>query len=630
MVENLRYKIVENWVCKKVENVMMCKMVENPLCKMVENPRCKTVENRMMCRLGSKAETRATEEEIQRLTQGEASPRGHKTQTGESRIETSQPKVLLTMKAATRIGTWNVRTMFETGKAAQVAREMRRYNIQLLGICESRWNGTGTNLIKDYDSKIPLQRKRRTVIQCYPPTNTADEETKEDFYTKLQAAVDKAPRRDMKILMGDMNAKIGSDNYGKEFIMGTQALGNMNENGELFTDFCAFNDLVIGGSAYQHKNIHKETWISPDGKTKNQIDFITISRKWRRSFLDTRSRRGADVASDHHLVQGTIKVKLKAFKDNCDRPHIKFNTQRLQEKGTRDTFSITLKNRFEVLNNVCQVTPLEEHWNSIKDNWKDTCEEILEKREKQDKEWLSRDTWKLVEERKLLKQQVMSCEEEQKKQELKDRHTILYNEVKKSARRDKRHFYNKLATEAEEAAEKRDVSTMYKITRTLAGKRPPQTKPVKDKEGNAITKEEDQRKRWAELFRELLNRPTLETTPNIPPADSELAVITAPPTRAETIKALKKLKSGKAAGPDGIPPEALKADIKTSADMLLPLLQKIWSERKVPADWKKGHLVKLPKKGDLGQCKNWRGIMLLSVPSKILTRIILERLKDAI
>ena len=64
--------------------------------------------------------------------------------------------------------------------------------------------------------------------------------------------------------------------------------------------------------------------------------------------------------------------------------------------------------------------------------------------------------------------------------------------------------------------------------------------------------------------------------------------------------------------------------------MLHPLLQKIWTEMKVPADWKKGHLVKLPKKGDLGLCKNWRGIMLLSVPSKVLTRIILERLKDAI
>ena len=164
----------------------------------------------------------------------------------------------------------------------------------------------------------------------------------------------------------------------------------------------------------------------------------------------------------------------------------------------------------------------------------------------------------------------------------------------------------------------------------MSGKKNNLTKPVKNHEGKPITTESDQRKRWAEHFEDLLNRPAPVTTPEIPPADSVLKVNTNPPTKSEITKALKLLKNGKAAGPDGIPPEALKTDAKTTTDMLHPLLQKIWTEMKVPADWKKGHLVKLPKKGDLGLCKNWRGIMLLSVPSKVLTRIILERLKDAI
>ncbi|RUS87436.1 hypothetical protein EGW08_004811 [Elysia chlorotica] len=87
---------------------------------------------------------------------------------------------------------------------------------------------------------------------------------------------------------------------------------------------------------------------------------------------------------------------------------------------------------------------------------------------------------------------------------------------------------------------------------------------------------------------------------------------------------------GKAAGPDGIPPEALKANIQTSTEMLHPLLNKIWEQECVPEDWKKGYLVKLPKKGDLSSCNNWRGIMLLSIPGKVLTRIMLERLKTAL
>ena len=95
------------------------------------------------------------------------------------------------------------------------------------------------------------------------------------------------------------------------------------------------------------------------------------------------------------------------------------------------------------------------------------------------------------------------------------------------------------------------------------------------------------------------------------------------------MKAIKSLKYCKAAGPDGIPPEALKADVQTSTDILHPLLVKIWETEAVPEDWKKleGLLVKLPKKGGVLLYNDWRGIMLLSTPEKVLSRIILERLK---
>ena len=57
---------------------------------------------------------------------------------------------------------------------------------------------------------------------------------------------------------------------------------------------------------------------------------------------------------------------------------------------------------------------------------------------------------------------------------------------------------------------------------------------------------------------------------------------------------------------------------------------KIWQQEQVPANWKLGYLIKLPKKGDLIQCSNWRGITLLSTLSKVLARVVLERLKDAV
>ena len=72
---------------------------------------------------------------------------------------------------------------------------------------------------------------------------------------------------------------------------------------------------------------------------------------------------------------------------------------------------------------------------------------------------------------------------------------------------------------------------------------------------------------------------------------------TNPPTKAEVSKAIKSLKSSKAAGPDGIPPEALKGDVQASTEMIHPLLMKIWESEQIPEEWKKGYLVKLPKKG---------------------------------
>ena len=483
-------------------------------------------------------ETEATTiEETQRLTREDSSTRGPMTQVGESPREASRPTNLLTMKAIAKVATWNVRTMYETGKSAQIAKEMRRYNIQLLGICESRWNGSGEPTLstgekvlfsgheeEDHEHTLGValmispkmisaliewepispriltarfnsKGRKVTIVQCYAPTNTAKIEAKENFYQQLQDTFDRLPKRDIKILMGDLNAKIGSDNSGRELIMGTHALGEMNENGELFSDFCACNDLVIGGSLFQHKDIHKVTWVSPDGITENQIDHITIARKWRRSLLDTRAKRGADVASDHNLVLSTIRVKLRAFRDTCDRPHAKFNTLRLKEKDVREEFSITLKNKFEALSHLTQETPLEEHWSTLREVWNHTCSNTLKKKDRQDKEWLSNDTWKLIEERRCLKQQIINCQNEDQKQELRTMHSLVNKKVKKSARRDKRQFHDDLATEAETAAERRDIDTLYKITRTLSGKKNNLTKPVKNHEGKPITTESDQRKR---------------------------------------------------------------------------------------------------------------------------------------
>ena len=86
----------------------------------------------------------------------------------------------------------------------------------------------------------------------------------------------------------------------------------MNNNGLRLVEFCAENDMVIGGTLFQHETIHKYTWTSPDGNIHNQIDHVLINGKWRKSLLDVRAFRGADLGSDHELVIAKIQLKLAA------------------------------------------------------------------------------------------------------------------------------------------------------------------------------------------------------------------------------------------------------------------------------------------------------------------------------
>ncbi|VDO86230.1 unnamed protein product [Schistosoma curassoni] len=169
---------------------------------------------------------------------------------------------------------------------------------------------------------------------------------------------------------------------------------------------------------------------------------------------------------------------------------------------------------------------------------------------------------------------------------------------------------------------------LYDTTKKLSGNHRKPERPVKSKEGNVITNIEEQRNRCVEHFKELLNPPAPLNSPNIEAAPTDLPINVGPPTIEEISMAIRQIKSGKAAGPDNIPAEALKADVAVIARILHILFNKIRDEQQVPTDWKEGLLVKIPKKGDLNNCDNYRGIILLSIPGKVFNRVLLNKMKD--
>lgn len=110
------------------------------------------------------------------------------------------------------------------------------------------------------------------------------------FYERFEETIRKCSLEDVIILMGDINAKV-ERNTSYEGIMGKHGLGTINENGEMFANISAENNLAISGTIFPHKPCHLATLVSPDKRTKNQIDHICIARRFRRSLQDVRVKR---------------------------------------------------------------------------------------------------------------------------------------------------------------------------------------------------------------------------------------------------------------------------------------------------------------------------------------------------
>ena len=588
---------------------------------------------------------------------------GSQTHTGAAGLRQS----LMNPKEFVNVGFWNVRTMFQTSKAAQVAKEFREYRLNILGISECRWEGygkikltTGETILysgkeEGHESGVAMmldslaekclldwepvsdriirarfdsRYAKMTIVQCYAPTNNAEEEVKERFYEQLQGVISKVGEHEVLIVGGDLNAKVGADDRRREMCMGKFGMGEMNENGLLFSDFCMENSLVIGGTHFQHRDVHKYTWESPDGRTRNQIDHVTINRKWMASLKDVRTRRGADVNSDHVLVVARLKLSLRGVKRTVDRR--KLSVEKLKENGVKEQFYTKIYNRFEVLQDR-DVEDVEEFWKEYRDALKETAEEVIGYKKGKREEWISEDSWEKMKERKELRKRVNEHEDQpQLKENLMEEYKEKEKEVKRSVREDKRRFVEKKAMEAESAARVGDSRTLFQISKTLGKKSSGgATGPVKDKDGTVLTTEKEQQERWAEHFRGVLNRASPTEVPVIEPGE-ELEIGTGVFSEAEVKVAVEMMKNNKAAGSDGIPAEIYKVGLDENVKILQKLFERIWSDEKVPTEWLKGNIAKIPKKGDKTVCDNWRGVTLLNVASKIFTRCIFQRISGAV
>ena len=212
-----------------------------------------------------------------------------------------------------------------------------------------------------------------------------------------------------------------------------------------------------------------------------------------------------------------------------------------------------------------------------------------------------------------------STEDVQSAENSKIEYRRLDKLVKKSCKRDKNAWLEEKIKEADEAAQKNDSKTLYRIIKDLTGTQSNSNVPIQDKNGRTLATEEEKNKRWVEHFQEVLNQPEPPSTFDFTNLIGRplLKVILGKITKKEVRKAIKALKKNKTAGIDQIFAELLKRISETIVTWLTYLFNLVWEQESVPENWTKGVVVKLSKNGNLANCNNWRGITFLSVPGKV-------------
>jgi hypothetical protein len=117
-------------------------------------------------------------------------------------------------------------------------------------------------------------------------------------------------------VLGDANVKLGKEDIYK-VVSGKHTLHELsNTNGEMLLEFAIGNNLTVMSTQFQHKRIHKGTWLVPDQMTLNQIDHILINSKKKDLIEDVRSLRGLNIDSDRYLLKIIIsQTSKKIYKE---------------------------------------------------------------------------------------------------------------------------------------------------------------------------------------------------------------------------------------------------------------------------------------------------------------------------
>ena len=572
---------------------------------------------------------------------------------------------------------WNVRTLMESKRSAArpsaiVSRELARSDIDIAALSETRilgdsefkeplggytfylkgkpkgdkcYHGVGfairSKLVKNLDGRVPLGINERLmtmslplknstlfIISAYAPTLGQSDEVKEQFYTTLSDVIKSVPSSHKLLLLGDFNARVGTDYDSWENVIGKHGLGRENSNGTLLLSLCSQHNLIITNTIFQQANRHKTTWMHPGTKEWHMIDYAITRQRDVRDVHHTRAMCGSCTWSDHRLVKCKLALSSRApRRHNRIKPAKKLNIGRLESLESRVLLSTKLQAAYAAAGNLG--TNSTAFWESFRKITLKVAEDVLGSPERKHRDWFDENDPLIQPLLDQLHNLHLQAIEDRSNTTLADAYRTCKQEVQKSLRNMQNTWWKARAADMQEAADKRDFKTFYQCLKAVHGPQYKASPAIKSKDGVLLTEPTQILDRWSEHFNGVLNLDSefdMSVLEEIPQWDINFGLAELP-TMDEVLVSIKQLTSGKAPGADGIPPDIFKYGGEAIAEKLLKLFTLIWKEGGVPQAFKDADIVHLYKnKGDIKCCDNHRGISLLCIAGKIFARLLLNRL----
>lgn len=554
-------------------------------------------------------------------------------------VTTDRHQATRSNRKLTRISTWNVRTLLQPGKLDNVLREMRRMEINIMGLCEVRWTGSGKTQKDDYtmiysggdkhvkgvgvildkevtrcllghwllsDRVILVKIKGNpfnvSIIQTYAPTGDADESEVNAFYETVDQAYRQCKSEEIKIVMGDMNAKVGRGKTAN--IVGPFGLGDRNERGSKFVEWCIRNSQVITNTWFKQHPRRLYTWTSPGGLVKNQIDYITINERFRNAVKNSKTYPGADCDSDHCPVVATLELRLRRNKKSTREKRLDYKA--LQKDNIRANF------KTETLMKIDTNTPGNELWKVTKEALQVAARNSIPMKEPQrpGKGWMTEEILNLMEERRLVK----------------NRDNVKYKQLNRDIRRKcieaKERWFDRECRDMEERMHT-SPNEIYDKVKKLSGKMSSMRSGcIRSEDGSMLTESHDITCRWERYIKELFSDNRRE--PPIIEVDVEGPEI----TKDEIRHSIRKMKKAKAVGLDDVSIEMLEALGDEGLELLYKIFNHIYDTGELPDDFLQSIFIAFPKKPNAVECGDHRTISIMSHTVKLLLSVILQRIRS--